>query len=101
VKKKISRKQKKKINRSGKFCCPICEEQKILQEHHIRGRNIPNENHPSNLAYICANCHVECHEDMIVIEGWFMTTSGRELFWHKKGDEGFTGEVARPYIIPK
>lgn len=54
--------------------------------------------HPSNKVNICDNCHRLVHEGHIVIEGWLMTSSGKELFWHKKGEESFTGMVSRPHI---
>jgi len=101
VKRRLSKKKTKQINRTGKRNCPICNKQTILVEHHLRGRKIPNSEHPSNLSYICSNCHQEIHEGFIIIEGWFMTTKGRELFWHKKEDQGFTEEEAVTYIIPK
>ena len=100
MKKKMSRRIKKKINRTGKFYCPICNNQEILVEHHINGRDIPNPNHKSNLAYICSNCHLKVHKGLILIEGWFMTTNGRELFWHNKNEKCFTGTISSPYIIP-
>lgn len=35
----------------------------------------------------------------IIIEGWFQTTLGKELFWHKKGDKSLTGETAKVHIF--
>ena len=95
----MSRKRKKAINRTGKLECPICKCQTILCEHHLRGRKIPNPNHPSNLAYICSNCHREIHEGIIIIEGWFTTTSGKELVWHYKNQESLTGCEIKTHII--
>lgn len=99
--KKRSRKVIKERNRSGKQLCPICNRKEILVEHHIEGRNIPNANNPSNLAYICANDHQKIHEGLIIIEKWAMTTKGKELIWHNVGDANFTGVEAKPYRIPK
>jgi uncharacterized protein YlaI len=95
----ISRKEKKKICKMGNEICPICNEQQILVEHHIRGRKIPNPNHPSNLAYICPNCHQKIHYGIIVLEGYFKTTSGLELFWHHYKDESFTGEKIKTHLF--
>lgn len=95
----MKRKTRKKINRSGKGMCDICKDQHILQEHHIDGRDIPNKNHPSNLTYICANCHNKIHYAFIVVEGWARTSKGMELFWHTEGDDNFTGKISNPPLI--
>jgi hypothetical protein len=95
----MRRKQRRVINRSGTCECDICGEPNILEQHHIRGRSIPNANHPSNIANICSNCHTKVHHGIIVIESWLMTTGGAELMWHHYKDESFTGDDAKPYII--
>ena len=96
---KIRKKIQKKINRSGKATCPICNNHEILSEHHLEGRDIPQPNHPSNIANLCSNCHRKIHEGIIIIEGWFNTTNGLELLWHSKKEESFTGKKTTPYII--
>jgi len=101
VKRMMRKKTRKKMNRSGSQECPICKEKHVLIEHHIEGRDIPNANHSSNLAYICDNCHREVHEGIIIIEGYLQTTHGKELFWHRKDEESFSGNDAAPYQIPK
>jgi len=93
----MRKKTRKVINRSGHGECSICKEEAPLVEHHIRGRKIPNANHPSNLCSVCPNCHSKVHLGMIIIEKWCGTMSGTELFWHKKGEESFTGEDAHTY----
>ena len=95
----MSKKARKIANRSGKRECPVCKTPQILVAHHINGRDIPNFNHPSNLADICSNCHTKIHNNHIAIEGWFQTTSGKELLWHSVNDESFTGEEAKPYLV--
>ena len=95
----MSRKKKKALNRSGKLVCPICNQKHILVEHHISGRKIPNANAKSNLVDICDCCHRKIHEGIVIIEGWFMTTSGLELFWHKKDENNFTGGDSDTHII--
>jgi hypothetical protein len=97
----IRKKIKKVMNRSGTRICPICQEKQILVEHHINGRDIPNPNQWSNLADICDNCHRRVHEGIIVIEGWFTTTDGKELLWHYSKDQSFSGQDSKPHIIPK
>ena len=99
MKRKPSRKQRRKINRTGKLSCPICNNKEILVEHHIRGKEIPNYNHPSNICNICSNCHRHIHEGLVIIEGWMKTTNGTELFWHDKAESSFTGDDAIPYLI--
>lgn len=90
---------KKVINRSGKNYCNICQQKRILVDHHICGRDIPNYNHPSNRADICSNCHADVHYGKIIIEGWFTTSNGKELLWHYKEEESFSGRDAKPHII--
>jgi hypothetical protein len=41
----------------------------------------------SNLAVVCANCHRQIHALEIIIEGYFPTSGGKRLFWHKAGSE--------------
>lgn len=84
-----------------KIACPICNEKTILVEHHIKGREIHNSEHPSNKVNICSNCHRLIHEGIIIIEGWFSTSNGIKLFWHKKGEKSFTGQAANPPIYGK
>jgi uncharacterized protein YlaI len=99
--KKMTKKTRKKLNASGKQPCPICDEKEILVEHHIEGRKIPNANHPSNLSYICSNCHRKIHEGIIILEGYFMTTSGKTLLWHYNEEESVTGEEKKTHIIER
>jgi len=94
----MKKKNRKIANRTGQIKCPICNTPQILEIHHIEGRDIPNANHSSNLADICPNCHTKVHMGRIIIEGWFQTTSGLELFWHNSGEDSFTGDEAKPYI---
>lgn len=91
---------RKQINRSGTHECSICHKSHILVIHHIRGRDIENPNHESNLVNLCDNCHRLTHENKIVIEGYFQTTNGIELLWHKKENPSFSGQNIQPYIIP-
>jgi hypothetical protein len=95
----MNKKIKKKLAGTGKHPCDKCRERHFLSEHHIRGRDIPNPNHPSNLCYICDNCHREVHEGLVVLEGWFLTDRGYELLWHRQGEEGISGDDAQPHRI--
>jgi len=94
----MKRKNRLQLNRSGKIECECCGDPHYLQQHHIRGREIENANHPSNLANICANCHEKVHRGDIIIEDRLMSTDGYVLIWHYKEDGSFTGNDAEPYI---
>lgn len=97
---KTSNINRRKHNRKGKKHCEICGKQRILVQHHIMGRDIPNPNHKYNLCDVCDNDHRDVHEGIIIIEGWFQTTAGMELIWHYKDEEGLTGKKANPFLIP-
>jgi hypothetical protein len=86
------------MNRSGSLDCPVCTRPERLVEHHIRGRDIPNPNHESNLVNLCSNCHDKCHEGTVVIEGWYQTSGGYELFWHSPEENSFTGNDAETHV---
>ena len=94
----MKKRLRKKLNRSGSGFCDICGKQEILEEHHIEGKNIPNPNHSSNIANLCANDHNKVHWGIITIEKWVMSSAGKELLWFED-KESFTGEEAKPYII--
>jgi hypothetical protein len=94
-------KAKKKRNSAGDFPCAICGTPAHLHQHHIAGREIPNANHPSNIADICPNCHHAIHFGKLIIEGWVVTTDGPILMYHKKGEESFTGNDATPPLFKK
>jgi len=97
----MTRKATKEKNISGEALCQICCKKHFLVTHHIRGRDIHDPNHSSNLADICPNCHQNVHMGKVIIEGWFMTTNGLELFWHENTEESFTGENIIPHIIKR
>lgn len=88
----------RKAARSGKLECPICDKKRLLVEHHINGRDIPEKNRWWNRAYICAGCHDEVHAGKIVIEGWVSTTEGRKLAWRRAGEAQECMEGARPHL---
>lgn len=92
----MSKKNVRKAHRSGGKECPICDRELPLVEHHIGGREIPNWRQAWNSAWICASCHDLVHLGIILIEGWWNTTTGRTLFFHKKGDEPVMGEGIIP-----
>lgn len=95
----MSKKNIKQRNASGKHQCDICNGTEFLEEHHIRGRKIPNFDQPFNIANICANCHFKIHKGEYIIENWISSTNGRILLWHKKDEQSLTGNDAVPHII--
>jgi uncharacterized protein YlaI len=95
----MTKKANRKAHRSGTRGCPLCDRICPLVEHHIHGREVKNANHPSNLAWVCASCHDRIHtdvDDRIIIEGWFMTSKGRELIWRHKHESPKINEGAKP-----
>ena len=82
------------MNFQGNQVCEICKQKQVLVQHHIRGREIPQANHPSNLANICSNCHVSVHHGDIIIEKKFQTTNGLLLIWHYKHEQSVTNQDA-------
>jgi len=73
--------------------------QGLLDRHHINGRDIPNWDADWNVVYVSPNTHRLIHEGKIIIEGWFTTTSGRELIWHYNNEESISGRDSIPHII--
>ena len=95
----IQPKLSKQAKRSGTMLCPICKEQEILVDHHLSGRKIHNAQRRFNRSDICNNCHFKIHSNLIILEGWFMTTDGWKLLWHSADEESITGQSATPHII--
>ena len=95
----MNRKIQRKLNRTGIIPCDICEELNILVQHHIRGRNILQPNHPTNLCNICSNCHTKIHAGIIVIENKMLTSDGYKVIWHYYKEESITGDDAKPWLI--
>ena len=79
----------RKANRSGMEICPVSRRMCRLVEHHIFGRKVLDWQAPWNTCWISPEVHDEVHADPpgIIIEGWFPTSEGRILFWHKNGEK--------------
>lgn len=99
VRSRIPKVLNRRLNRSGLRKCDMCHNMSILVEHHIRGRGIPNYNHPSNLTNVCSNCHMNIHSGKMIVEQWVMSTEGKFLSWHFAGEPGITGQDATPHQI--
>ena len=89
---------KRKAARSGTMNCPICEEKRILCEHHIHGRKILGKNKLWNRCYICSACHDFIHNGDIILEGWVGTSNGKKLMWRNKDEDKIALDGATPYI---
>ena len=94
----MTKKAKRKLSRSGHACCDVCGSQRPLVEHHIHGRNVARWREPWNCAWLCPDCHDDTHRADLQIEGWRMTSEGRELIWREKGDNAVIGDAAKPPI---
>jgi len=89
----MSRTKLKKINRMGNCPCQICNAARPLVEHHLNGRIT---NHINNLVFVCSNCHEDIHMETIIIEGWFITSCGKELIWRYASEESITNLKTNP-----
>lgn len=94
-------KARKAKNASGNAHCDICNRKSFLETHHIRGRKIPNPNHPSNLVDICFQCHGEIHYGKIILEKWVNSTHGRTLLWHYAEEDSITNDDAAVHQFNK
>lgn len=100
--KKMSKANYHKAMMSGSGQCPIDKNYHgPLDRHHINGRSVKNWDSSWNVVYVSPNVHRQIHEGEIVIEGWFSSTEGRTLMWHKKGQESSTGVESTPHIISR
>lgn len=78
--------------------CEICDDSRseVLDYHHIIPRSDPRcTDDIHNLAIICATCHRAVHAGLFIIEGVYMTTGGRRLFWYRPGEDW----VVRPGVF--
>lgn len=76
------------MQHAAKVECEICglKNPSALERHHIIPRTDPRcTNFESNIATICGSCHNEVHAGGKIIEGRFVTTGGKRLFWHLPG----------------
>lgn len=65
--------------------CEICENRNELLcvKHHITSRSKGGSNKPSNIAYLCNNCHMDVHYGIYIIEGRFNSTEGNIVVFRK------------------
>lgn len=91
-------KARRQAARSGAMPCPMCLNLRLLIEHHIHGRDIPDSNRMWNRCWICAACHDDVHMGRKIIEGWTLTSEGRKLIWRFPGEEPTINEGAKPNL---
>jgi hypothetical protein len=92
----MTKKARRKAARAGTAPCAVCGRSRALVEHHIRGREGKDAGAAWNLAWVCPDCHDDIHRGDVLLEGWFGTSGGRRLHWHRRGDP----DVAGPGIEP-
>ena len=82
-----SKKRFRQSRRSGQFPCDVCGKTHLLVEHHINGREVDDADGNWNICWLCPDEHDEVHAGNLIIEGWFQTSMGRQLLWHRKGEQ--------------
>lgn len=80
----MTQKALKAYRRSGFKVCAICSKVGMLERHHINGRKLNKAHSKWNVCDMCPNCHSDTHLGNLVVEGWFNTSDGYQLIWHKK-----------------
>jgi hypothetical protein len=92
LKKKHGQKLINKVHhkKSEGRCC-LCgeEDYAVLDCHRIKPGEEGGRYVESNVLVICANCHRKIHDDQIVIDRKYNTTSGTTVlhFWDEDGEE--------------
>jgi len=97
------RKSKLILNKCEIESCDV-NDPKVLELHHIIERTEVNtNNHPLNLAILCANHHVYLHNGRLKIIGVFPSTrlpNHRTLVYELDGKRNIEG-IESPYILFK
>lgn len=78
--------------------CDICNSINPIDEHHIQSVSKGGTNEYSNKIKVCPTCHRKIHEGLITIEGWFMTSIGRQLIF-REDITSVTGVTPEVYLI--
>lgn len=90
--------------------CSVCRENQASDVHHIKEQHtadadgyigVHHKNEAHNLVALCKGCHDSVHANKLIIDGYKMTTQGRELFFKHQveafdyGDEDVVDCVLR------
>ncbi len=61
--------------------CRFCGEKEysVLDEHHIQMQSLGGPDTEHNRMIVCANCHRKIHAGLIVVDGWYFTSSGWKI----------------------
>jgi len=79
--------------------CSICHEKVNLDNHHIWSTCYGGPDVQWNKCKICPNCHRRIHTGLIIIEGWFSSTSKKgKLLVHRKKNEQSITEIKDPQV---
>lgn len=86
-KKKLIDKKSKKKNAKQCYFCGM-DNYASLACHRIVAGADGGEYYDKNVVVVCANCHTSIHDGQIVIDRWYLTSSGTWVlhFWHN-GEE--------------
>lgn len=72
--------------------CPICKKKyDFFETHHIQSKCNGGGNEKFNLVKLCLNCHKRVHYGLIILEGWYRSTKGLMIVWHKFNEDSITG----------
>jgi DNA mismatch repair protein MutS len=73
-----------------KNMCSVCKENRASDVHHIKEQHtadadgyigVHHKNDAHNLVALCKECHDSVHANKLIIDGYRMTSVGRELFF--------------------
>lgn len=74
-----------------KNMCSVCKKNRASDVHHIKEQHTADEDgyigvhhkdEAHNLVALCKECHDSVHANKLIIDGYRMTTRGRELFFN-------------------
>lgn len=76
-----------------KINCELCksDDKYLLERHHIHSKSLGGCDKPYNLVDLCPRDHKLVHNGLIIIEGWFGSTTGRVLLWRRFDAESISG----------
>jgi DNA mismatch repair protein MutS len=78
-----------------KNMCSVCKENRANDVHHIKEQHtadtdgyigIHHKNDAHNLVALCKECHDRVHANKLIIDGYRMTSQGRELFFNHQNE---------------
>jgi hypothetical protein len=71
--------------------CEVCNDNTVkLDKHHIVSKSLGGSNQKCNIANLCPTCHRKVHTSILVLEGWYLSTTGYVLLYHDKNTKPIT-----------